>query len=137
MTYFDFSAEEVNLGWWKYAKRFALPQNQRTHYEVTIPATDNSRAVVIYTQVEEKDGKPVWFKLGLQLGDVSKDEKAKYQDQAESMLLDFKRSFYLRFYEEQLAELDKQISKSDSYNLDEWMAFVQKRNEILEKIKRI
>lgn len=137
VTTFEFPAEDVNLGWWKYAKKFALPLNQRTHYEVTIPATENSRAVVIYTQVEEKEGTPVWFKLGLKLEDVPKEEKAKYRAQAQSMLLDFKRSYYLRYFEEQLESLEKTISKSDSYDFNEWMEFVKKRNEILDKIRRI
>lgn len=137
VTSFDFSADNVQLSWWKYAKRFALPQNQRTHYEVTIPATNDSKELVIYTQLGEETGKPITFKLGLKSDNMSEDEKKKYQDQAKALLLDFKRWHYLRHYEEQLEELEKSVTKTAGTNWDEWMAFVAQRAAIIEKIKGI
>ncbi|MCP4460033.1 MAG: hypothetical protein GY816_18720 [Cytophagales bacterium] len=135
-TSFDFSQEKVLLGWWKYAKKFALPKNMRTHYEVTIPATENARSVVIFTQASGET-KPTTFKLGIKTGDMSKEEKQKYSKQAKAMLLDFKRWYYLRNYEEQLERLEKDLPSADSMNWAVWMEFVEKREEILKKIRGI
>jgi hypothetical protein len=137
VTSFDFSPENVQLSWWKYAKRFALPQNQRTHYEVTIPATNDSKEVVIYTQLGEETGKPISFKLGLKSDNMSEEERKKYQEQAKALLLDFKRWHYLRHYEEQLEDLEKSVTKTAGTNWDEWMAFVGKRAVIIEMIKGV
>ena len=39
-------------------------------------------------------------------------------------MLDFKRSFYLRHYEEQLEKLERAISKKGK-NWDEWIKFIE------------
>jgi hypothetical protein len=135
-TFFDFTQEEVRLAWWKYAKKFALPKNQRTHYEVTIPASEKSREMVIYTQ-SLGEGQPATFKLGIETAGMSSDEKEKYSNQAESMILDFKRWHYLRYYEESLEKLEKDLPPASSMDWEVWMEFVKKREEILIKIKGI
>ncbi len=135
-TSFDFGQPVVQKGWWKYAKKFALPQNQRTHYEVTIPGTEDSRAVVIYTQSLGEEKPPTTFKLALKTTDMTEEEKVKFAQQAQALLIDFKRWFYLRHYEEELEKLEKAISKKGR-NWNEWMRFIQRREVILEKIKTI
>lgn len=135
-TSFDFSQEKIRLAWWKYAKNFALPKNMRTHYEVTIPSTENVRSVVIFTQ-SLGESKPTAFKLGIKTDDMSKEEKQKYSKQAKSMLLDFKRWYYLRYYEEQLEKLEKDLPSSSSVNWDVWMEYVEKRDAILRKVRGI
>ncbi len=137
VTSFDFGSDNVRLSWWKYAKRFALPLNQRTHYEVTIPATNDSKAVVIYTQTGEETSKPISFKLALKVDNMTEEEKKKYQEQAKALLLDFKRWHYLRHYEEQLEELEKSVTKTAGTNWEEWMDFVGKRAAIIERIRKI
>lgn len=136
-TKMDFGADDLKLGWWKYAKRFALPLNQRTHYEVTIPATNDSRKVVIYTMVGDESNKPYSFKLALPTDGMSEEDKKKYSAQAKAMLLDFKRWYYLRHYEEKLSALEKEFGRSSSRNWDEWMRFVERRREIIERMKEI
>jgi len=135
-TSFDFSQKKTQLAWWKYAKKFALPKNMRTHYEVTIPATENARSMVIFTQ-SLGESKPTTFKLGIKTGDMSKEEKQKYSKQAKAMLLDFLRWYYLRFYEELLEELEKSLPSSSSVNWDAWMEYVEKRDAILKKVRGI
>ena len=132
-TFFDFDEKKVERGWWKYAKKFAIPKNMRTHYQITIPATEDSRFVIIFTQKEARD-LGTTFKLGLDTSPLS--DKEKYQDQAKSILLDYKRWYYLRHFEEQLKALEKAISKKGR-NWDEWLQFVRKKDEILEKMKKI
>ena len=135
-TSFDFSQEKIRLAWWKYAKKFALPKNMRTHYEITIPATENARSVVIFTQ-SLGESKPSTFKLGIKTNDMSKEEKQKYSKQAKAMLLDFKRWYYLRHYEEELEKLEKSLPSSSPVNWDAWMEYVKKREEILKKVRGV
>lgn len=134
-TAFDFEPDKVQKGWWKYAKQFALPKNQRTHYEITIPGTEDSSPVIIFTQVQGEESSST-FKLAVNKEGLSDEDKKKYSDQAKSMLLDFKRSYYLRHYEAELNKLEKSISRKGK-NWDEWMVFVEKRRAILEKMKGI
>lgn len=134
-TQFDFPPQNVEKGWWKYAKKFALPKNMRSHYEVTIPATNDSRSVVIYT-TKEKSGNGTLFSLGLKQEGMSEEEKTKFSGQARALLLDFKRWYYLREYEEQLDRLEKGISRKGK-KWEEWIRFVEKRKEILKKMKGI
>jgi hypothetical protein len=135
-TSLDFSSEKVILGWWKYAKKFALPKNLRTHYEVTIPSTETARKVVIYTQAEGEN-KPIVFKLAIKSNRMTKEEKQKYSKQAKAMLLDFKRWYYLRHYEEKLKNLEKELPSSATMDWTVWMDYVEKRDKILKKIKGI
>ena len=135
-TSFDFTQEEIRLAWWKYAKKFALPKNMRTHYEVRIPESESAREVVIYSQ-SFGDSKPSTFKLGIKTTGMSSDEKKKYSNQAKSMILDFKRWYYLRHYEDKLKKLEKDLPPTESMEWVAWMEFVKKREAILMKIRRI
>ncbi len=135
-TSFDFSQDKIQLGWWKYAKKFALPKNMRTHYEVTIPATEIARSLVIFTQ-SIGESKPTTFKLGIKTDEMSEEEKQKYSKQSKAILLDFKRWYYLRFYEEQLEDLEKSLPESSSMDWDAWIKYVEKREEVLRKIRGI
>jgi hypothetical protein len=137
LTKFDFSPDNVRLSWWKYAKRFALPKNQRQYYEVTIPATNDSKSVTIYTQMNMESTKPIDFKLALNTTGMSEEDKKKYLDQAKALLIDFKRWHYLRHFEEKLERLEKSINKSAGTNWDQWMAFIVQRDAILEQMKGI
>ena len=103
---------------------------------MTIPASEKSREMVIYTQ-SLGEGPPATFKLGIKTTGMSSDEKEKYSNQAESMILDFKRWHYLRYYEESLEKLEKDLPPTSSMDWEVWMEFVKKREEILMKIKRI
>ena len=136
-TKFDFSPDAVRLSWWKYAKRFALPKNQRQYYEVTIPATNDSKSVTIYTQMDMETPKPIEFKLALNTEGMSSEDKTKYLDQSKALLLDFKRWHYLRYFEEKLEKLEKSINKSAGTNWDQWMTFIRQRDTILEQMKSI
>lgn len=137
VTTFDFSPDDVRLSWWKYAKRFALPKNQRQYYEVTIPATNDSKSVTIYTQMDMEASKPFAFKLALNTNGMSEGDKTKYLDQSKALLIDFKRWHYLRYFEEKLERLEKSINKSAGTNWDQWMGFIAQRDAILEKMKQI
>ena len=136
ITTFDFKSDKVRKGWWRYAKKFTLPKNQRTHYEITIPASNDSRSVVIYTQNGNEETTPSSFKLAIKTDGMTAEDKTKYLDKAKGMLLDFKRWYYLRHFEKQLETLEKTIAQKGK-NWSEWMLFIQTRNEILVKIKKI
>lgn len=135
-TPFDFSQDQIRLAWWKYAKKFSLPKNLRTHYKVTIPATKNLRSLVIFTQ-SLGETKSTTFKLAIKTSDMSQDEKKKYSKQAKVMLLNFKRWYYLRHYEEQLKKMEKNLPSIRSMKWTFWMGFVAKREKILEKVREI
>lgn len=87
-TSFDFAREDVRKGWWKYARAFGSPLNMKTYYKVTVPAdrTDGNVDLEIFTQSTDGTGGTVFF-LGL--------ENDTYKDQALSMLLNFKKKFYI------------------------------------------
>jgi hypothetical protein len=92
---FDFGWEEVRRGWWEYAREFASPLNMKTYYKVTIPSetTDGNVDLLIYTQTTDGKGGTEFF-LGL--------ENEKYKKQALTMILDFKKGFYIDDLVEQI-----------------------------------
>ena len=135
-TSIDFSRDDVRLNWWKYAKKFSLPKNQRTHYEVTIPSTDSSKPMTIFTQALGEE-KPIKFKLAVANKEMTEEEKSKFEKQAQFLLLDFKRWVYLRHYEEQLKKLEQKLPSKSSTNWNTWIDFIEKRNQILSKMKEI
>ncbi|MEO9483262.1 MAG: hypothetical protein ABJG47_07450 [Ekhidna sp.] len=103
VTSFDFAWEDVRKGWWKYAREFGNPLNMKTYYKVTIPSerTDGNVDLVVYTQTSDGKGGADFF-LGL--------SNETYKEQAHSMLLDFKKKFYI---EALLNQIEKNQEKSE------------------------
>ena len=108
-TYFEFEEKEVIKGWWEYSRKFGTPLNMRSYYKVTIPAseTDGNVDMVIYSKSEKEDAR-VQFFLGIKEEDFDK--------QVKSMLIDFKKHFYIQHLVRQLEKLEAEAKKlSDSY----------------------
>lgn len=107
-TSFDFAWEDVRKGWWRYAREFGSPLNMKTYYKVTIPSerTDGNVDLEVFTQTTDGEGGTSFF-LGL--------ENKTYKDQALTMLVDFKKKFYindlLRQIEENQSKAEKLSSK--------------------------
>jgi hypothetical protein len=135
-TAVDFPKKEVLYGWWKYARRYGKPLNQRTHYEVTLPATDKTKALVLYTIVKESGTGSV-VELALNTEGMGEEDKKKYQAQVRDVLLDFKRWYYLRYYENQLEKLAKKLPKNQTGDYSPWVEFYNKREEVLKVVRGI
>ncbi len=108
-TNFDFTWEEVRRGWWEYAREFGAPLNMKTYYKVTIPSetTDGNIDLEIFTQSTEVKGGTDFF-LGL--------ENEKFKEQAFSLILDFKKKFYIKDLVERIEEKqEKADDLSDAY----------------------
>ncbi|MEO9872338.1 hypothetical protein [Ekhidna sp.] len=124
-TSFDFGREEVRKGWWKYAREFGSPLNMKSYYKVTIPSetTDGNVDLVIFTQTLDGNGGTDFF-LGL--------ENEKYREQGLSMVLDFKKKFYINDLVKQIDhKLDQSYSLSQQYR-DEILE--DKKQELLDRI---
>jgi len=134
-TSMDFSEDDIYYGWWKYAKQFSRPRNQRTHYEVTIPATKDSKEVMIYAQVDQGPADVLLMKLGMEMSGMGEEEKKRFDKQLKDMLIDFKRWFYLRHFQEELVELES--NEPGSKDWSKWMTFARKRQQIIERMKQI
>lgn len=126
VTEFDFDRETVRRGWWSYAREFGTPLDMRTYYKVTVPAdnTDGNVDLEIFTQ-SVGEGKSVSFFLGV--------ENKKYREQAELMLLDFKKMFYIQDLltsieskQEEADSLGKRYKQEDSK---------KERQQILKQVK--
>ncbi|MEP1034429.1 hypothetical protein [Ekhidna sp.] len=124
-TSFDFAREDVRKGWWKFAREFGSPLNMKTYYKVTIPSerTDGNVDLVIYTQSNDGNGGTMFF-LGL--------ENKTYKDQALTMILDFKKKFYIN---DLLAQIENNQSKSEKLSVEYRDSVIEsKQQELLEKI---
>ena len=127
-TEFDFGREEVRKGWWKYAREFGSPLNMRTHYKVTIPSETNDGNVdlLIFTQTTAGDGGTTFF-LGL--------ENDTYKDQALSLLIDFKKNFYIN---ELLNEIEQKQTEAQSLCKKYEAAILEtEKKKLLDKLLKI
>ncbi len=127
-TNFDFAWEDVRKGWWKYAREFANPLNMKTYYKVTVPSsnTDGNVDLEIFTQSSDGQGGTDFF-LGL--------ENEKYKDQALSMLLDFKKEFYINDLLKQIASNQSESDKLSSAYRD--TVIESERQKYLGQIKEL
>lgn len=126
-TSFDFAWEDVRKGWWKYARDFGTPLNMKSYYKVTIPSqtTDGNVNLEIFTQAT-KSKKGSDFFLGLQ--------NKKYEEQALTMILDFKKKFYIQHM---VDLLDRAIEKADNLSdLYEEASTEAEKKEILERLNK-
>lgn len=141
-TSFDFAREDVRKGWWKFAREFGSPLNMKTYYKVTIPSerTDGNVDLEIFTQTTDGQGGTEFF-LGL--------ENKTYKDQALTMILDFKKKFYINDLLEQIetnqakseklsSEYRDAVLESKQQELLKQITDLEKENQRLkEKIKKI
>lgn len=122
-TTFDFLRSEVRRGWWKFSKKFGSPLDMRTYYELKIPAelNDGNIDLIIYS-VSTEDGYDTQFFLGV--------ASSNFRDQVASILHDFKKSFYLDYY------LDELKSKENhaSYLSNRYDKEIENREEVLNLI---
>ncbi|SNS53504.1 hypothetical protein SAMN05421640_0562 [Ekhidna lutea] len=127
-TQFDFDREDVRKGWWEYAREFGSPLNMKTYYKITIPSetTDGNVDLEIFTQTTEIKGGSSFF-----LGVANK----KYDEQAKSMILDFKKNIYIDYYIELITfRIDKSDDLGKQYRDEE---LERKRAEILKQINQL
>lgn len=111
-TEFDFPAEDVRYGFWKYSRSFGHPRNQRTHYQVKIPQRSNDANMDLFLYAKTSGGKDnATFRLAVDVSAIPGDKKITYHDQAKKMIRDFKKDFYFNFYQEQIDLREKKIKK--------------------------
>lgn len=127
-TTFDFGWEKVRRGWWEYAREFSSPLNMKTYYKVTIPSetTDGNVDLVIFTQTTDGNGGTEFF-LGL--------ENEKYKKQALTMILDFKKGFYIDDLVEQIE--DKQKKADDLSNEYRDAVMETEKQQILNQLNKL
>ncbi len=128
-TAFDFGREEVRKGWWKYAREFGSPLNMKSYYKVTVPSetTDGNVDLEIFTQTTAREGGGTEFFLGL--------TTEKYKEQALSMILDFKKKFYIMELVSLIAKKQNEAKDLCDEYLDQVLD--SKRSQLLDKINEI
>jgi hypothetical protein len=135
-TDFDFSEKEIYFGWWKYAKQFSRPRNQRTHYESTIPETRDAKEILLFAKVQTTEEPYLAFQLGLKSTGMSEDQKKQYMDQLKAIIWDFKRWFYRKHWQAKLEDCEKSHPEQNQ-NWSEWIRFAREREAIIASMKKI
>ncbi len=108
VTWLDFPVEEVRYGFWKYSRKFGLPKNMRTHYEVIIPARESTANQSLTLYALSISGDPgCKFSLSLDLEALPEAAHVNYQKQVRDLLMDFKLNFYLDYFDNQISELER------------------------------
>jgi len=106
---FDFSREEVRRGWWEYARKFGSPINMKTFYKVKISSdyTDGNSDLMLYAKADASQ-QGVSFFLGV--------GESEFKDQVKSLLLDFKKDFYIKSVIKKMEDKEKEVFQlSESY----------------------
>lgn len=127
-THFEFEREVVRRGWWDYSREFGNPLNMKEYYKVTIPSTttDGNVDLVIYTQSIQAKGGAHFF-LGV--------EGEEYKEQSKNLLIDFKKSFYIKQVIKQIEAKQAEAKElSEAYNDT---VLEDERKSILDKITLI
>lgn len=124
-TNFDFGREEVRRGWWEYARAFGAPLNMKSYYKVTVPAqvNDGNVDIEIFTQTTDEKGGAEFF-LGV--------ENEKYNEQAQAMILDFKKEFYIKALVEQIEEKQQKADDLSAAYRD--AVLETRKQELLDQI---
>lgn len=124
-TGFDFDKESVRRGWWEFARDFGSPLNMKEYYKVTVPSSVNEGNVdlVIYTQTEAGQSGVVFF-LGVE-GD-------NYKEQTKSLLLDFKKDFYIGNLLDRIDEKERRAKSLSSEYADS--VIESRKEELLDQL---
>ena len=107
-TYFDYPADEVARGWWKYSRAFSRSRNMKLYYEVTVPSEINTGNVDIKLfakSINEKGGSR--FHLTLNDDNIPEQKVADYLPQIAVIIKDFKQAYYIDRLEDDLTDATK------------------------------
>ena len=100
-THFDFNADRVEKGLWKFSHAFAKTTDLRTHHEISIPVEKSNQSIQLVAQVVNLDGKSCLFKLS------AKDSSPEQvRSQLKDFIVQFKRYFYLEYYQQEIDLLE-------------------------------
>lgn len=148
-TDFDFSAKDVEKGWWRFSRSFGRPLNMKTYYRVTIPSETNRGNVDLELLARVVPGKQgSTFFLTINDKQIPKSKQNDYLGQVKTILQDFKMSFYLSCLEDLLKKeekkakkLSKKVDRADDNGKEKMLnaltAQETKLEELREKVKRI
>lgn len=110
MTTLEFPLDNVKKEWWRYSKKFALLENRKSHYILSIPPKKGkSNTAVKYisvTGLTEKDSLS-YLKLALIPGEMNPEERRKSRVQASEILIDFQIHFYSSFVQKDIVKKEK------------------------------
>ncbi len=111
-TRFAFNEKQVKKGFWRYCKSFAKLVNQKTYYEVVIPASENeaNTDVFLYATIQEQEEEAV-FSLALSEDKLQNDQIPRYKTQVRSIIVDFKKEFYISYWQKDIDRHTKEAAK--------------------------
>lgn len=111
-TFFDFEPKAVEKGWWSYSRNFGHPLSMKGYNKLTIPSEQNTgnQDIELFSRVS-RDKSGALFFITLNDAQIAKEKVANYQSQVKILLNDFKKDYYIKRLEEQLADVDKKAVK--------------------------
>ena len=94
-TGFDFTATNVEKGWWKYLSSVARVKDRKTYWILTVPPKkgESSQAVVMYSSIKAV-GKTSTLTLALDASQMDRKVREDYLDQTKKFVAEFKAKFY-------------------------------------------
>lgn len=110
-TQFDFSAEDVRFGFWKYSRSFGIPRNMRGHYEIIIPASGESNTELKLFSKTTGDEESARFQLAINTTGISESQQKNYLNQASELIRDFKLSFYRDYFQGEIDQRTKRYNR--------------------------
>jgi septal ring factor EnvC (AmiA/AmiB activator) len=111
-TTFAFTPAEVKKGLWKYCQSFARLTNKKKYYEIEIPSNlnESNTDVILYATITPS-GEQSIFKMAVESSDLPKTNVENYNQQARSLMLEFKQTYYRDYYQGRIDEKIKEARK--------------------------
>lgn len=141
-TSFDFNADRVEKGLWKFSHSFAKTTNLRTHYEISIPVTNSNKSVLLIAQLERIDGQRCLLRMGVR-GEVPETYTTALKD----FMRQFKKYFYVDHYQQEIELLEaKAAGEAQNYlksldrpgaNANEHMKTLQDIEQEIEALREL
>jgi len=143
--------EKIEKALWKYARTFAKLTNERTHFQIIIAEELNREVntdLKLYAQILPA-GRNSTFTMAMS-GELSTEERSKFDGQVSRLLLDFKKFYYQEMIQDEIKILEASIlTEGEKYQSkrqmglageDELLAISSYQKEVFalqEKIKGV
>lgn len=111
---FAYSIKDLEKGWWKYSRQFGHPLNMKDYYKVSVPSDSRSeRVAIVLLSKTIKSNQGSKFFLTFEREGLPKEKLAGFNEQVNTILENFKQTFYL----ERITELlEKQELKTKKWS---------------------
>lgn len=135
-TGFEFTATNVEKGWWKYLSSVARVKNRKTYWILTVPPKkgESNQAVVMYSSIKAI-GKASTLTLALDASQMDSKVKKDYLDQTKKFVAEFKAKLYGDHIQDRIRASEKE-ARVVSRQQQKLMKKVLKRRRSLAKEKK-